>query len=356
MNRFALRGLLLALLLVFAASAARAQNAPDRITVRQKDGTAKTFDGTFSATAAGFQIVAADKKVLATVNPDDVLKVVIGDLPGADRPLVQAHAAKEEKRDWEGARKGYEDLLKKAATAPDRTKRHLEYKRALMTQRVADELDYEKDWAAKADEAAKEWTGFFTEYAPKGGWELWPATRSQARIFIERNKFDEAARAWNRLGKSADMPPDAKAEAALQELDLNIRTKDYGKAEGAAGELLKSAIGSRKDRLAIYELAAKHGAKSKFLEGAEAIRAEMNKTKDAGVHATGFSMMAELYLAGGKPRDAMWSFLWVETVLNQDREEVFKAISRLANLFEAQMDDDQLKKYRDKLKRYRSSF
>lgn len=354
MNRFALRGLLLALLLAFATSAARAQNVPDKVTVRQKDGTAKTFDGTFSASAAGFQVIATDKKVVATVNPDDVLKVAIGDLPGADRPLILSNATKEEKRDWEGARKGYDDLLKKSNTAPERTKRHLEFKRNVMTQRVADELDYEKDWAGKADECAKDWGAFFTEY--KSGWELWPATRSQARIFIERGKFDEAARAWNRLAKSAEMPPEAKTEAAIQEIDLNVRTKTYGPAAQAAGEQLKTATGAKKDRLVIYEIAAKAGGDGKHLEGVEKIRAEMNKTKDPNVHATGFSMMAELYLAGGKPRDAMWSFLWVETVLNQDREEVFKAISRLANLFADQMDDDQLKKYREKLKRYRSSF
>ncbi len=354
MNRFALRGLLLALFLVLAASAARAQNVPDKVTVRQKDGSSKTFDGTFTASAAGFQIVAADKKVLATVNPDDVLKVAIGDLPGADRAQVLANATKEEKRDWDGARKGYEDLLKKVPPTQDRTKRHLEFKRNLAAQRAADELDYEKDWAASADKCAQLWGDFFTDH--KGGWELWPATRSQARIFVERGKFDDAARAWNRLAKSADMPTDAKTEAALQEIDLNVRSKSYAPAVQAAAEQLKTATGARKDRLVIYEIAAKAGSDAKQLEGVEKIRAEMNKTKDPNVHATGFSMMAELYLAGGKPRDAMWSFLWVETVLNQDREEVFKAVSRLATLFEAQMDEDQLKKYREKLKRYRGSF
>jgi hypothetical protein len=354
MNRFALRALLLALLVAFATSDARGQNVPDKVTVRQKDGTSKTFDGTFTASAAGFQVVAADKKVVATVSPDDVLKVAIGDLQGADRAQILANATKEEKREWDGARKGYDELLKKAAAAPERTKRHLEFKRNLMTQRVADELEYEKDWAAKADECAKEWTVFFTEY--KGGWELWPATRAQTRIFIERGKFDEAARAWGRLAKSAEMPPEAKTEAVLQEIDLSIRAKAHSAAGTAAAEQLKTATGARKDRLVIYEIAAKAGGDGKALEGVEKIRAEMNKTKDPSVHATGFSMIAELYLLGGKPRDAMWSFLWVETVLNQDREEVFKAISRLANLFEGQMDDDQLKKYREKLKRYRTSF
>lgn len=354
MKRFALRALLLALLVALATPDARGQNIPDKVSVRQKDGTSKTFDGTFTASAAGFQVIAADKKVVATVNPDDVLKVAIGDLPGTDRPLILANATREEKRDWENARKSYDDMLKKAATAPERTKRFLDFKRNLMAQHVTDELPYEKDWAVKADDCAKEWGVFFASYP--SGWELWPATRAQTRIFVERGKFDEAARAWARLAKNPEMPADAKTEAAIQEIDLNLRAKAYPGALATASALVKTAAGSRKDRLTIYEIAAKAGSDGKPLEGVEKIRAEMNKSKDPTVHATGFSMIAELYLAGGKPRDAMWSFLWVETVLNHDRDEVFKAMARLANLFETQADDEQLKKYRDKLQRYRTTF
>ena len=82
----------------------------------------------------------------------------------------------------------------------------------------------------------------------------------------------------------------------------------------------------------------------------------MNKTKDASVHVTGFSMLGELYLAGGKPRDALWEFAMVETVLNQDKDEALKAVSRLAEMFEAQADKDQEARYREKLKRLRAGF
>ena len=156
-------------------------------------------------------------------------------------------------------------------------------------------------------------------------------------------------------GKNAELPPDAKLEAAIQEIDLQIRGKAYSAAGAAATELAKTAAGAKKDRLAIYEIAAAAGG-GKPLDGIDKIKAEMNKTKDASVHATGFSMMGELYLAGGKPRDALWEFAMVETVLNQDKDEAFKAIARLAELFEAQADEDQKAKYRDKLKRFRATF
>jgi hypothetical protein len=123
----------------------------------------------------------------------------------------------------------------------------------------------------------------------------------------------------------------------------------------AASELLKTAAGPRKDRLVIYEIAAKAAGGGRPLEGVEKVRAELAKTKDPSVQATAFAMAGELYLAGGKPRDAMWEFLWVETVVNQDRDEVFKALSRLAEIFAAQMDEDRAKKYRDKIKQFKAT-
>ena len=67
-------------------------------------------------------------------------------------------------------------------------------------------------------------------------------------------------------------------------------------------------------------------------------------------------MLGELYLAAGKPREAMWAFLWVETVYNADKDEAFKAVCRLVEAFKAQMDDDRARGYREKVRRFRSTF
>jgi hypothetical protein len=357
MMRLAIRGLvLLGLFTLVADSTVRGQNTPDKVTVRdRKDGSNKTYDGQFRVGPAGFQVFGGEKfdKVVATVAPDDVVKVAIGDLPSVDRDGIRAAVTKEEKKDYDGARLGYQDLLKKAAGAPERTKRYLAFKVAVNNQKIVDELD-EKGWKAKAEEATKVWGDFLRDNA--SGWELWPAVRAATRLQIELGKYDDAARAWGRLTKNPELPPDAKLEAALQEIDLQIRAKLYPTAATAAAEVAKNAAGTKKDRLVIYEIAAKAGADGKPLDGIDKIKAEMEKTKDASVHATGFAMMGELYLAGGKNRDAMWAFLWVETVLNQDKDEAFKATARLADMFEAQMDEDQKNKYRDKLKRFRATF
>jgi hypothetical protein len=358
MTRQAIRGLVLfGLLTAVASSTVRAQNIPDVVTVRdRKDGSTKQHSGTYVVNATGFQVVGTDKSVTPIKNPDEVVKVVIGDLAGVERNLILAAVAKEDKKDYTGAREEYQGILKKAAGAPLRTKQYLQFKTVVNSQRLVDDLDPEKGWKEKAEAVVVEWRNYLQDYP--SGWEAWSAVRASTRVQVELGKFDTAATTWNKITLNKDMPPEAKAEAQLQEIDLQIRGQKYGPAAANVGELLKAAAGARKERLVIYEIAAKaNGDKKQALDAIAAIKAEMDKTKDVSVHATGFSMTGELYLVAGQPRDAMWAFLWVETVLNQDRDEAFKAISRLAMLFEKDLaDEDQARKYREKLKRVRATF
>ena len=58
-------------------------------------------------------------KVVATVAPDDVVKVAIGDLAGVDRPVISGLNSKEDQKDYDAVRTGYLDLFKKSAAAPE---------------------------------------------------------------------------------------------------------------------------------------------------------------------------------------------------------------------------------------------
>lgn len=377
MKRPAIRGLIMFVLVAVAVSSAGAQSLPDTIEVRnRKDGGLKTYRGQLKVTAAGFQVFTGDKLDAAgpVLPPDDLIKVTAGELPNikidalssAKAKEEAAYKAKDDKKNPGALTEAAGEYKKLAATAglPDRSKRYLDFKVAALGQREVDEMEVtdpvsKAAWAKAADKAISDWKDFLATYnaTNKFGWEVWPAARSAARLQIERGKYDDVAQTWTNLRKGRDLPPDAKLEAGLQELDSQIRAKAYSNAVIAAADAeLQKVTGGRKERLGIYELAAKAGSDGKYLEGVEKIKGAMEKTKDPSVHAAGYAMMGELYLAAGKPRDAMWMFLWVETVTNQDRDEVFKAISRLADLFEAQMDEEQSKKYREKIRRFRTTF
>lgn len=380
MNRPATRGLCLFVLTAAAVSVASAQNLPDTIDVRsRKDGTVKAQRGQLKITPAGFQVFTGDKldKANEPFAPDDLVRVTAGELEGIKLDALNAAKAKEDaalrpkddKKAGGTAAEAAADYRKLAATPglKDRSKRYLDYKVVSLTQRTVDEMEpgdpsgddgkkARDAWGKAADKSIADWKDFVAAYSPAGkfGWEVWPAVRAQTRLQIERGRYDDAATAWANLKKVPDLPADAKLDAALQEIDLRVRAKEYSTAVTlAADPELQKATGARKERLGMYDLAAKAGAAGKHLEGVEQLRAAMEKTKDPAAHAAGFAMRGELYLAAGKPRDAMWEFLWVETVMNQDRDEVFKALVRLADLFDAEPNEEKARQYRDKIRRFR---
>lgn len=263
------------------------------------------------------------------------------------------------KKDYETARGVYAAMLKKAAGGGEPTRRFLEFKVAMMSTRVADESGDDERWAELADVAVKEWNGFLTGYTT--GWEVWPAARALARLYVELNKYDEAARLWGRMAKNPELPPDLKLEAAVQEVDAQFRAKAFATAASLAESLGKSAgPGTEKDKLALYERAARAAEKAAMKPdalraAAEDLKKTAGASKDPAVRGAGFGLAGELYLLAGRPREAMWEFLAVETLYNSEKDEVLKAMCRVVDSFKAQADEDRAKQYRDKIRRFREN-
>jgi hypothetical protein len=357
MIRLAARGVvMLVLTAVVLDSAGRGQPAagPDKVYYRdKKDGTVRSTEGELKPTPAGLQVVSAGKVVL-TVSPADVVRVIPGDLPGLDRlkdvlPLITL----EEKKEWEKARVSYLDQKKKLGSPADRTRRYLEYKVALTTAKVADETREEDGWKEKAEEAVRLLELFLAEY--KSGWEVWPAGRTLARLQSDLGKHPDAAATWGRLAKSPDVPADLQRDAAFHEVDCLLRGRRFTDASARLGELAKAGAGGPiAERAAIYQLALKAAAAEAPLDAVGPVEKAIGESKDPVVRATGYSVLGELFLAGGKPRDAMWSFLWVETVYSQDKDLVARAMARLIEIFRQQNDEDRVRAYTDRLREFRS--
>jgi hypothetical protein len=354
---------LTAIVLVINAATGQPAGQPDKVTVRdKKDGSTKNYDGSLKfAGPAGLQVVSPDGKVLATVSPADIVKVSPGDMAGVDRGAVLAQLSLEDKKnrkDYETARLGYIEMIQKAGTAPPKTKEYLAYKKALVTTKILDEAD-DDEWSKQAEPTAKEWGDFISEY--KTGWEIWPAARACTRLYTELKKFREVENVWKQVtGKDVELPADLKLMANMQMIDAQIRqgVEGYSVASRAADDLLKTAAGAiAKEKLAIYAKTASTGgavSPEALATTVKELEDKIAASKDPTVRAVGYSMIGELYLAAKRPRDAMWAFLWVETVYNQDKDEVLKALVRLEQIFKSQMDDDHEKMTHEKLRRLRS--
>ena len=206
---------------------------------------------------------------------------------------------------------------------------------------------------------AKEWDDFINDY--KTGWELWSAAQTAARLYTGLNKYRDAERMWKRLaGKDYELPADLRLEATLEMIDAQVRGGALASAATSAeAELKKDNPALVKEKLAIYAragLVGENPAPGTLDAAVKDIEKLIAASKDKSVQAVGFSMIGELYLASKKPRDAMWAFLWVETVYNTDKDEVFSSVVRLKQCFKDQMDDDREKAYQEKIRRLRQQF
>jgi hypothetical protein len=79
------------------------------------------------------------------------------------------------------------------------------------------------------------------------------------------------------------------------------------------------------------------------------LRSVIDRTTDPALKAAAYNVLGDCLRRDPKQKkEALYAYLWVDVVYNQDAAEVAKATSRLAELFGELKDEERAKKYRDK--------
>lgn len=316
---------------------------------RKKDNAEGRYAGELTESAAGISVKAGGK-VVGVVSPADVLTVEYTRLPGLENML---NLRQSENKDVVKARNDYLAELKKNPTDP-RTRRYLEFKDATLSARIADSKNGE-EFKAEAATAVEKLATFARTYAKS--WEVWPTARTAARLQAELGKTTEATAILANLAKNAELPVELRLEARLAEIDVLLRSSTPTTAASAITELagMKElpATGSSREKLKIYQAMLK-GIETKTdgkkpEAAVKEIEDLVTKTTDASVRAVGHNSLGQLYTMVNLPRDAMWEYLWVETVYNQDRSELIKAVASLEETFTKLGDKDRADIYKAKL-------
>lgn len=351
-RRFAL----LLLLAGFATAVpARGQGTSDSVRFRnpKKDYAEERLLGSVQESAGGIKVTAVNKTV-TDIAAGNIVSVEYGSLPGMDKIILDLRAA-ENQNNAAKARDLYAAEVKKNPTDA-KTKKFLDYREAYWTARVADEKTGPA-FANEAPAAVAKLMGFLQEYAKKNAWEVWPIARMAARMQAELGKYSDAASVYGLLAKVEGLPAEMKLDARLSEAEMLFRTGNALTAAPAVADLAKTAgfpaAGAIREKLTILQTATKAAgekkAKEKPAAAVKAIEDVIAKTVDPPVRAFGHNILGELLMQADLPREAMWELLRVEVVDNQDREEVLKAVLRLADCFQKQGDETRAKAYRDKL-------
>jgi hypothetical protein len=328
---------------------------------RKGDGSIVSKAGELKESPAGISVFAGGKLVVA-VPATDIVRVEYSALPGLDNADKQSmlsfdnKAASYTKKDASDAKAAFAAMVKKAPS-DEKTRRSLDYRDAVWSARAADfapAADYAKEAGAAADKLRA------VALATTKSWETYPAAKLAARLYADIGKTTEASGVLSSVAKLKDLPADLKADAKVTELAITFRGSGKLAAETLLSDILKDkdfpATGPSRDILSVYQVAVKANApkEGKPTELVNAVEAVIGKTADPGTRAAARNALGDFYYGAGRFRDAMWEYLWVETVFNQDREEVIYAVGRLVDVLEKLNDKDRADAYRLKLIEVRS--
>jgi hypothetical protein len=277
----------------------------------------------------------------------DILGVTYGDLPSQAAIELNKVGAAEAARDFATLLKGYEAAQAlpqvKAAAAP--TRRYIDFRVASLRALAAD-----GDEAAKA--AAKGLADFVA--AHPDSWEYPHAARQLGRLQADAGEYPGATKTFEALEKAPAVPAEFKAEATAALIDIAFQSENYEAGQTRVDAVAKdpNAPPALKARVDLYQLGLK-GAKGDLAATVKQVEEAIGKATDPSLKALGYNVLGDVYLAKGQKRDAMWSYLWVDVVYNQDRGEHLKAMTRLIKIFDQDNDKEKAQLYRDKLARSR---
>jgi hypothetical protein len=358
-----IRSLALAVATVTIALAFQPPTAsPDKVVAwDRKLNKVITIEGTFAESPAGI-VVSAGGKEKARISSADIIRVELGDMPGLSGDDRATLFSLENEKDSEKAARGYASLAKKGQ-GNERIRRTMEFRELMALARAADGKD-ESGFKATAPATADRLATFAR--ANSKSWDVYPASRTAARLYAELGQHDKAGETLAALAAVPGLGTELKQETVLAEADARLRSGNPAAGRAIVAALLKDpevpAAGSVRERLSLYSLWAQFPTPAPNAPGTPAprpddvaakLQAAIDAAKSPHARAVGLNAKGELFLAFGLPRDAMWEFLNVEVVYHQDKDEVDKALSRLVEIFEALGEKDRADQYREKRRKLR---
>jgi tetratricopeptide (TPR) repeat protein len=279
-----------------------------------------------------------------TITPAELVKINY-DLSGALKQDLAPVFALDEKRENAKALEEYKkvhDKVRASDKASPGLKRYVDYRVAMLQALLGEK------------EAAEVSLTSFLKAHPNS-WQYPQAARQLASIQAGANKYDDAIKTLEALAASAGLPKEVKLDTDVAILDLQLQAGKLTEVKARADALAKGlpTTDPYAKKLPLYQIGAtcKDG---KLEETVGKLQKAIEANSDVGVKAVGFNVLGHCYLLNNNKREAMWQFLWVDTVYNSDPIERIKALDQLTKLFEKDLGNaERAQLFREKAARLR---
>jgi tetratricopeptide (TPR) repeat protein len=224
-------------------------------------------------------------------------------------------------------------------------KREAQYRLAMLRAGLAEKRDDQVEAIEQLKKFRKE---------NSGGWQLIPVVRQETQLLMDVGKLDEAATVLDEASRVSGLSKELKRDLELSLIDMQIRAGKMTEVESRIDSALRSlpADDPLAPKLKVYQIGSQI-AKTDIGKLAPELTAIIDKTQDASLKALAYNTLGDCYSAKGLKKDAMWAYLWVDVVYNQDKTEYAKAVERLSRVFKDLNDEPRAEKYREKLKSLR---
>lgn len=341
-----------AVLVCFLAASGRLQAQDDVVYFDRATQKEATLRGAIQTENPGEIIIKPSGAAARSVPATDVLDVIYNlpfviknDYRRARSLEAEAERTTQEERrqkELTSAYQLYRELTPKLTDA--RAKRQVEFRMARLLGWQA-----END-PAVVDKAIEQLNQF--RRANPDAWQLAACADLLAQLYGAQNNWDAARQAYEELAATPSLAADTRLELELKVAQLLTRAKKFAEAEKKLGRLIQEAQPDSTPALRLrIAQAACTAASGEPGPAAEQLESLVGKTNDPLVKAQAYNTLGDCYRLANRSKDALWSYLWVDVIYHQDRQEHAKALYYLTKLFGELKDEPRAKQFRDKLEK-----
>ena len=333
----------------------------DTIYVR---GAEKPLEGTIKSEDAKTVVVTPLKaKKDVTIPSTEILDIatekgVFGTLGLPGGPFLEGQKAEKDAEAADAAARKkllslaivkYEETVKKMGQDTKGQKnaaRNLEYKIALLTLKQADD-------ASGTDKAIGKLEAFRKDHG--NSWQIHHVMPMIAQIQMDNGKFTDAAETFKAMAAMEVLTPEVKSDAELRVVEVMVRAKKIEEANKML-DTLEKKFGKNPSMAARVKLARAEVlvGLNDFAKAVPLLQDIVKNSTDKQTKALSHNSLGECLFKQQKYQEALWEFLWVDAVYNQDKSQHAKALFYLWKTFEQLNDAERARQCRESLSDDRS--
>jgi tetratricopeptide (TPR) repeat protein len=251
----------------------------------------------------------------------------------------KAVTADERRRELTAALRRYEQLL--PTLTEEKSKRHADFKIAQFHALLA----RDRSQLALAIEQLRR----FRTSIPSG-WQITRSANLLGALQEERRDWGGARKTYEDLRATPDLPAETRQECDLRIAQVLLWAGKLAQAERALADLAKSVSPDsplgRRIKISLAECRSLSGHADDAIPSLESL---VSRVTDPELKARVYNALGDCHRRAKNPREALWDYLWVNTIYHQNPEQHACALYHLSQLFHEFNDESRSTQFRDRL-------